>query len=534
VARILYNITKYSEFYIYMSTMKRTSYSRSVSVMSDRSWINDNAFENQEKDPSLALPPVLANMNNDDEWAAKRPQVRRAFLLEFGRNAVALIINMFPEVTNLAMMSAFGDDLQVAAVGLGNSAQTSICQALGYGLNSALDLFASTSVTDKKQAGMLYLGRASIATTLCYLLISPIFWYAAEIFIALGQDPTVAAYASDYVRAALIGMWFQLQANGLNRFLVNQGKADFCARAKMATCPLHYVWCYFFVGYLGYGNAGLGFANVITWVLQYIVYLSYFIYNHDTYGLTLGRYLYNFVSPDTWRGMGEYFGAAIPAAIMMASMWIWWEVLVLLVGSMSDHRLLTAHVTVYMLVSTSLQLNFALNGTMSGYVGGSIGRQNAPCARRCYVMTRNIGLIICLISAGLLGLGAPLIATRFVHDEATVEITKNTLRIGAWVVFFTGASSYFQSLLRVCRRAHIVAVVALVQNFGLGLCFVMLLSFYYHYGVYGVWSACGVAATVGYFLLWFAFTGVNFDEEVEKARLRLQEVENKKMPLLAK
>jgi len=501
-----------------------SSAQRSMSMMSMMRGTGNTRDEGMFSSTPIFTPwsPPDRRKRSNAKWNTETFRIVGAFLLEFTSNAVSMIVTMIPELINLAWMGRYGSDAEVAAIGLGNSVQTSFGLAVAFGLNSAFDLFASTTASaEARKEGMTYLSRGSIANTMYFLMICPLFWNTEFIFLSLRQDPDVSAYAAQYNKATLLGLWFTFQVNGFNRFLSNQGHARYCAQANMMTIPFHFIWLYFFVGTLNWGNYGLGIANSITCIIQYAVFLSYFLRRFDEYGMTLLTYARAFVSWRSWRGMGSYMQVAIPAALQMASSWIWWDVLVILVGMSGDQRQVVAHVAVYTIGGIIMQVFYGLVVTTTGYLGEAIGSEDVALAKRLYAISTRISYVIVAVACVPLLTVAPYLASFFTRDATTLHITIVTLRICAVSYFFCGISNVLGGIMRLCRRSRVVALVFLFQNWIVSLCATLLLCFYYHFGVYGVWAASGIGAGVGLVLLMFLSLRIDLNMEVVQARMRL-------------
>lgn len=455
-----------------------------------------------------------------------------SFLGETSKNAISMVFTRLPDFINLIWVSQFGNVAQVAAVGLGNCLQNSIGLAIAFGLNGAFDVFASTSVVDKK-VSICYLSRGHLTTTIYFLIIFPIFWYTENIFLFFRQDPMVSSYAAQYNRTALVGLWFLFQANGFQRFLINQGKAKYCTIVQLTTVPLHFLWSYLFVGVLGWGNYGLGFANSLTWIIQFICFITYFLRRYDEYGMKLLCFASNLSKWKVLRGMGDYVRVAIPSAIQCASDWVWWEMLVLIVGLLGDERQLAAHVVVFNFCTLIASLSSAICVSTSSVVGKAIGRGSKELAIRLEKIALSSTAVILFIVCFVSFIFAPQIAALFSHDDdETLILTKNTLRIASVSIFFSGSENVVAGIMRLCRRSKYIAIMYVFQNFVLTFALVLFLSFYFHGGVYGVWVASSVGSFLGLLFSLILCSRIDLQTEIDEAKARMQFEQIMRTPLL--
>lgn len=200
---------------------------------------------------------------------------------------------------------------------------------------------------------------------------------------------------------------------------------------------------------------------------------------------------------------------------------MWWDVLVVLVGALGEKRQVVAHVAVFTIGGLIVQATNALAVTTTGYVGEAIGAEDAPLARRLYRMFTLVSCLVTAVVSLAMVLFAPQLSACFSRDAITLRVIIMTLRISAVAAFCSGLGIVFAGIMRLCRRSRIVAYVFLFQNFIVSLGFALLLSFYFHFGVYGVWAASGIGTGVGLLILMCLCARIDFNEEVEQSRIRV-------------
>merc|ERR1712139_485631 len=93
---------------------------------------------------------------------------------------------------------------------------------------------------------------------------------------------------------------------------------------------LHVVWAALFVVYLQWGNAGAGYANLLTWTLEYVLSSIYLAWKAESMGFSKHELL--LVQGPGFKEWGAYLKIALPATIQLCSEWWFWEICALVIG----------------------------------------------------------------------------------------------------------------------------------------------------------------------------------------------------------
>ena len=125
---------------------------------------------------------------------------------------VGALFSFSAETVNLMFIGSLGDNILLAAVGLGNIFQNMLAEATFWGLNGALETLVSQAYgsNDLHLCGV-YLWRGRIVNTLVFAILMVPVLNAERIFLALGMNKGVSAHAAKYVLAYAPAMY----ANGL-------------------------------------------------------------------------------------------------------------------------------------------------------------------------------------------------------------------------------------------------------------------------------------------------------------------------------
>ena len=91
-----------------------------------------------------------------------------------------------------------------------------------------------------------------------------IFALSETIFLAMGQEPQIAHYASQYAISQLVGLFFAGQFDLTKRFLIQLQVSWVPMMAQVACTLLHFFWCHLFIMQLDFRVYGAGLAMTVT------------------------------------------------------------------------------------------------------------------------------------------------------------------------------------------------------------------------------------------------------------------------------
>lgn len=442
------------------------------------------------------------------------------------------ILALIPEVINVTFIGRFGSVEELGAVGLGNSMQNCFALSVAYGLNAAFDTLTSTSGgAGDIRLSMLYLARGRIAVTLHFILVAPLLWYTNDILVALNQPARIAEYANEYNRMSLLGLWFVFQQNALRRFLQTRGEANVIAMIQVAVSLMHIVWCYVFVGLAEWGNRGVGLANSITWLSQYVLLNLYFSRCQVALGIEK-QWLYFHWQWEVWSGMVDFLAVALPSAFLKCAAWIWWEVVTLFAGLCGSVQL-AAHVAVYNVLCVCGCGAVGLSATTAFFVGNSIGKQDAHLARATAHLSLALSFAYAVLVCICASAGAPTMAHIYSHDPAVVDTLIPLFRIFAVCMLPFGMQEVLSTLMRICRRQNLAMAVVCVQHFVVSLSLTLVFGFVLHGGVFGMWWGSGCGTALGILVSLVVVLRTDMQVEVQKAAERISH-DGSRAPLLTR
>ena len=164
----------------------------------------------------------------------------------------------------------------MAGVGLGTMCQAFLGYMLIIGLNASVETFVSQASGAKNMhlCGV-YLNRGRFIMTCAFIPATMALLYIEPLLVHLGQDPEISAYAQQYVKVYMPGLYLQLFNDLQRKFLNSLGKNAIPLISQCIATVFHVLFSYIFITYLGYGIIGTGISGILTNSITCIVNLVY-------------------------------------------------------------------------------------------------------------------------------------------------------------------------------------------------------------------------------------------------------------------
>lgn len=299
------------------------------------------------------------------------------------------------DLINLSFLGHLGDNALIAGVGLGSVFVNFSGWALVIGMNSALDTLVSQSAgAGKLELCGVYLNRGRFIMTLFFLPVLILSFYVEPILVGMGQNPQVAAYTKEYMRAYLPGLYIMGLQNCQKKFLNNLKKVKVPMVSQCVASFLHVFWIYFLVSenQMNLGVTGTAIGMVITNSTVFLSNLVYTAYLPDIQEAVFW--------PDrrTFQDLGEYVRIGVASAMMLA--------LDLLAGSAI--RFCTGYLSVDIQSAQGIMVNLmvllymlgsGLDAAACALIGHALGAGQIESSKQFYATFRQIaaGLILVVI-----------------------------------------------------------------------------------------------------------------------------------------
>lgn len=441
-------------------------------------------------------------------------------------NAFRMILTLSNEVVNVVMLARMTSDPSVlAAVGLGNMMQNVFALSIGLGLISAFDTLVSQAYgAGNHQDTVITLERGRLIALSQFIWIAPVLCFTEDILVGLGQDPTVAAEAGSYNRAALLGLPGIFMGEAYRSFLTNRSHVVAPTIISAITSVLHIVWCWYFVLWCRLGNFGAGLANAVTWTLGFLLTLSYALYASRREGLKPWHLMR--ITRKAFGGWTAYLSIGLPAMLQMCGEWWFWELCALVVGYLGKVPL-AAHVSAMSYVAVVFMPSIGVASSCATLVGQAIGRQSERDARRTIVVSLVSGFVVVMALSAVTLIFVRPIAGIYSQDPSTQSVIVQVLKIYYPLVFMLDAvQNICGAALRGLGLQVVAGKVYLVCFYGIMLPVGCAFAFWLGGGVAGIWYGMAVGLLPADMLFLWIIHRTDYQEQMRAAIDRADVVES--------
>jgi MATE family multidrug resistance protein len=342
-----------------------------------------------------------------------------------------------------------------------------------------------------------------------WLLSVPVFMHAEKIYLALGQDPTVAALAGHYLMIAQFGLLPALLFYVLRGLVSAIGQASIILYVTIATLLLNGVLAYALVlGHFGLPAMGMNGAAVVAVIVQtasFIFIVAFIQSRADTREYEL---FVRFWRPD-WHALQEVIRLGIPISITILAEVSLFTAASLLMGRIGTVEL-AAHGIALQLASIAFMIPLGLSQAATVRVGVAHGQGDYPNLVRAAV---TVYVLACVIAAagGVLFALTPQYLSRWFLDASLPEASAvlayaSTLVIIAGIFqLVDGMQAVASGLLRGLKDARIPMILALISYWPVGFFLAWILAFPMGLGGKGIWFGFLIGLSTAAVLLTLRF-----------------------------
>jgi len=274
------------------------------------------------------------------------------------------------------------------------------------------------------------------------------------------------------------------QFTTLSCFLRNRQYPTLSAGVTVVCSMLHPIWAVTFVHVLGLGNAGAGYANSITWWLQYIGLASWTYINSEKLGLSAWSIL-GMEAPGL-EGWWSYLEVAFPAFLQSCSEMWFWEVMSPMVGLLGTEEL-AAQVTVVNVVQFLFMPFGAFGMAGATLVGTAIGEGAPTKAANIVVAILTLALCLSVCVMLLLCLGGSGVAAVYTPDADVQRFVTPVLRVLGFATIWKSQFVTIGGIFRGTGRTKFSGAVTTVAYWGVSFPLMLLFGFVLNLGFFWMW-----------------------------------------------
>jgi MATE family multidrug resistance protein len=309
---------------------------------------------------------------------------------------------------------------------------------------------------------------------------------ARPIFVALGQEPDLAARAADFVTALNWSTFPFLAFMALRQFLQGVGIVKPAMIVVLAANLLNLAgnWVFIF-GHLGFpalGATGSAWATTASRAGMCLALAAYVFGRRDlrrfaviaprgTVDRRLVRGILVLGGPVGMQYAMEV-GVFSAAAFLMG--WL---------GSVA----LAGHQIAINVCSITFMVPYGVSATAAVRVGHALGRDDVPGARRAALVAYALGAAFMACAALVLAVAPGGLARIYTADRAVARLAADLLLVGAAFQLFDGAQTIGIGALRGAADTRVPMIVTIVAYWGVALPLGWLLAFPLGWGPRGLW-----------------------------------------------
>jgi MATE family multidrug resistance protein len=248
----------------------------------------------------------------------------------------------------------------------------------------------------------LYLALASYPILLCFV---PIIKY---VFVAAGQDPSLAALATIYAQMLLAGSIFVTLRTALGSFFVGIGKTRIVMIANVSSAlvniPLNYIFILGKFGMPAMGIRGAALGTICGSFFAFVVLLGYYLRQTSQAPYKVANAL-RFV-PDIMKRLVRF---GLPAGVEPFLNWFAFNVFVQAMHSYGPDTA-AATTIAFNWDAVSFIPMLGLGTAATSVIGQHIGARDSDGAQRSAYLTLRVALLYAVVMIALfVGFAAPLV-----------------------------------------------------------------------------------------------------------------------------
>ncbi|MCO6391046.1 MATE family efflux transporter [Aliihoeflea aestuarii] len=336
------------------------------------------------------------------------------------------------------------------------------------------------------------------------LMIVPL-WNAHAIFLALGQEPVIAALAADYTDILKWSLFPQLSIIVLRSFLGALGRPSVVVAALVAgvaiNAMLNLVFVFGGFGLPGMGMRGAGFATLIATTCV-VLFLIAYISRHRI--LRQQEIFVRFFKPDM-PAVLEVFRLGWPIGITIVAEVALFTATSFMMGQIGAMEL-AAHGIALQLSGLAFMIPLGLSSATTIRVGHAVGRRSKDDVYRATVTSLAMGVAVAVATAALfLTIPRTFVGLYLDLDDAAVAsvigFAVTFLAVAGLFQIVDGVQALSSGALRGMRETRVPMIIALVSYWVIGVPTGYGLAHHAGLGGVGIWWGLAIGLAVAAILM---------------------------------
>eukprot|EP01041_Mallomonas_annulata_P004592 gene4592-9126_t len=395
--------------------------------------------------------------------------------------------------------------------------------SLMVGLSGALATLCSQANGARDFDALGLALQRGVLISLCLCIPISILWYFSyPVIVFLGQEPSIAYDARNYMCALMPGLWSYAISMCIQTWLHSQQHTRAVAVIAGIVAVLHPLWVYLLMNVYHMGYLGAAIAVSIsrsTELLLLLTFLQISSIIHDTEFQWSKRAL---------TGWPTFLRLAIPSLMMISE---WWasETIIFMAGFLQNPALQVASMSIYQNInSLCFMVPAGLGVSASSRVGNAIGAGEVGCAQSAVLVAPAIALCLSACTACGLVVFRNSIGFIFTTDRDIVDILSSLLGILALYIMADSVQSALTGVVKGVGRQAVCGPIVIFSYYIVAIPCSAVLAFQWGFGLGATGLCIGttIGTTVHMLLYIIVVARVDFVVEVELAQERLSSFKN--------
>jgi MATE family multidrug resistance protein len=455
------------------------------------------------------------------EPASKAPPARGHLATELSETLRLAVPMALTQLSQIAMMTtdlAFIGRLGNAAVAAAALAGTVyfISFTIGMGLVSAVAPLAAQAFGARDPRRVRRALRTGLwAGLFISLPIMPFSFYGEHILLTLGQQPTAAHLAQQYLFGLVWGVAPALWFMAVRSFMGAVNRPEPALWITLAAIPANALLVYLLVyGEWGFPQLGLFGAGLATSLVNFVTLLAAL-----WFAVRVRPFRKYYVLGNAWRFdaplMRQLIAIGAPISLSFMLEYGLFSTAALLMGLISTLAL-AAHQVALQVTAILFMVPFGISQAATVRVGHAVGRVDADGVRRAGLVALLLGIALTTVFTLLVIVSRFAIGRLFFGSaegaDASIALTASLLLIGATFFIGDGVQSIALGSLRGMNDTRVPLLFAVIGYWLIGFPTACALAFWAGLGAIGVWIglSCGTAVYATLLVLRFRLLARRF------------------------
>jgi len=402
-----------------------------------------------------------------------------------------IVTNLFeilPGVVSIVLVGhvhSYSTREYLDAAALGTMFLNLIGVSIGKGLASAMDTLCSQAYGANESRKMgTFLQTGLIVLSVNFIFVFFVSLYAAEILIALGQPVRISRLAGSFLLHQLPGIPFMYMYELLRRIMQSQNIALPMLYASISANIVNISLGYYLV--FGGGSSWWLGASVARGVSQISSFFFMIVYLYTSNYIKLFWSEWNLSA--AIKGIPEFLSLAIPGAMQLCFEWWAFICLSLISGLLPDSQLSIGANAILLNIESVVYMCYLGNSISCNMrIGNALGAGLPNRARVAANLALGIAFAMSLLMATLLIMNRLALPLLFTQDNQIRDYCTALLYIVAIYQLPDSINATVQGIFRASGRQAIGAKLNFFAYYIVGIPFGIILAFYYHQGLRGLW-----------------------------------------------